>query len=252
MTDYYIGLDLGQANDFSAIAVGEEPVWIGEPPSSPYGLNETAMWPHDRRGWVSVADLVPAQRRHFRALTYAGHRPDRPPLYLRHLERMRHLSYSTVVARVAELLRTAPLAEAETVLLVDYGGVGRGIFDMLEAAALLPIPITITGGNEPHAAADGWNVPKRDLVVATQSMLQDGRLRIASGLEHASTLTKELQDYRVKLSPAGHDSYDARSGQHDDLVLAVSLVCWFRDYYFKHYDAEAERAKRTQPQGAYR
>ena len=249
MTDYYVGLDLGQANDFSAIAVAEEPVWVGEPS----GFDGTAMWPPDRRGWVSGGDLVPAQRRYFRSLTYAGYRPDRPPLYLRHLERMRHLSYSTVVARVAELLRSAPLAEAETVLLVDYGGVGRGIFDMLEAAALEPIGITITGGNEPHAAADGgWNVPKRDLVVATQAMLQDGRLRIASGLEHAPTLTKELQDYRVKLSPAGHDSYDARSGQHDDLVLAVSLVCWFRDYYFKHYDAEAERAKRTQPQGAYR
>lgn len=30
----------------------------------------------------------------------------------------------------------------------------------------------------------------------------------------------------MKISAAGHDSYDAREGAHDDLVLAAALACW--------------------------
>jgi hypothetical protein len=40
------------------------------------------------------------------------------------------------------------------------------------------------------------------------------------------TLINELLSYQVQISDAGHDSYNARSGAHDDLVLAVSLAAW--------------------------
>ncbi len=45
-------------------------------------------------------------------------------------------------------------------------------------------------------------------------------------LADAETLVRELADYRVKISASGHDSYDAREGQHDDLILAVALAAW--------------------------
>jgi hypothetical protein len=248
--DYLVGLDLGQASDFTALAVCEEPVWVGEPPSDTTP-EEGLLWSTVRRGWASIVELLPVQAEHFRRLTYLGHRPSRPPLFVRHLERVRHVSYSNIVAKVAALLRTRPLAAAETLLLVDYGGPGLPVFDQLVQAGLRPVGIGITGGGEVHVSAAGWNVPKRDLVVLTQSMLQDGRLRIASGLEHAATLTRELLDYRVRISATGHDSYDAREGQHDDLVLAVSLACWFRDFYWQHHDLQAERVRRERLQEAW-
>ncbi len=49
---------------------------------------------------------------------------------------------------------------------------------------------------------------------------------IAERLPLARTLTQELADFEVKISPSGHDTYSARSGQHDDLVLAVAIVAW--------------------------
>jgi hypothetical protein len=245
---WYIGVDLGQANDYTALAVAEEPVWIGEPPP----FDREVMWPADRRGWVSASELVPAQVEFFRQRTYSGHRPHRPPLYLRHLERTRHVSYSVVVQKVVDLLNRPPLAGGSYTLLVDSTGVGRAVFDMMTQLDLGPAAITITAGDQVHAVWGGFNVPKRDLITSTQVMLQDGRLRIAAGLEHAATLTKELADYRVKISPAGHDSYEARTGAHDDLVLATSLVCWFRDFYWNAYDHQAERRMRSQPQEVYR
>jgi hypothetical protein len=37
---------------------------------------------------------------------------------------------------------------------------------------------------------------------------------------------RELQAMRVSISPAGHDSYAARVGEHDALVLALDLALW--------------------------
>ena len=36
----------------------------------------------------------------------------------------------------------------------------------------------------------------------------------------------ELQAFRVTLTARGRDTYAARSGEHDDLVLAVALAVW--------------------------
>ena len=60
-----------------------------------------------------------------------------------------------------------------------------------------------------------------------QVLLQSGRLRIARELEHAETLQKELAAFRVKVTAAGNETFEARRERdHDDLVLAVALAAW--------------------------
>jgi hypothetical protein len=78
-------------------------------------------------------------------------------------------------------------------------------------------------------------VPKRDLVAAVQVLLQNGRLKIAPELELAPVLKKELLNFRVKIDPkTAHDSYEHwREGDHDDLVLATALACWYSEYLRK-------------------
>ena len=60
----------------------------------------------------------------------------------------------------------------------------------------------------------------------------------------------------LNFSQSGHDTYNAREGQHDDLILAVSMAYWYRDDISQHYDdaiadqqqraaAEAARAERV-------
>jgi hypothetical protein len=78
--------------------------------------------------------------------------------------------------------------------------------------------------------------------------LQNGRLKVAAGLPEAETLKKELLNFRVKIDPkTAHDSYEHwREGDHDDLVLAVSMACWFRLWYYRHTDpALARHLRRT-------
>lgn len=74
-----------------------------------------------------------------------------------------------------------------------------------------------------------WHVPKRDLVGALMVAFQNHELKISSQLPDAKTLIDELLNFRMKINlKTGHDSYEAwREGAHDDLVLAVALPVWY-------------------------
>ena len=234
--DYCVGVDLGQASDYTAIAVVEEPVWIVER----WAFDLLA----DKTGWVSPADLLPSQVHRARAFNQHYGRPAKPPLHLRHLERMRHVGYPVVIDRVRELLARPPLSTHRTALLVDFGGVGRAVVDQMEQAGLRPYAVTITGGEKVTVLNGGRELrtPKRELIAATQLALQSGRLSIAQDLPDAATLVAELLAFRVKISAAGHDSYEARTGEHDDMVLAASLAVWYREWWNYNMDAAQQAA----------
>src|SRR5262249_24137178 len=73
-----------------------------------------------------------------------------------------------------------------------------------------------------------WRVPKLILVSRVQSLLHSGQLRIHKALPDAPALVAELQDFRCEVSDSGHWTFNARSGKHDDLVLALAIALWRR------------------------
>ncbi len=89
------------------------------------------------------------------------------------------------------------------------------------------VSVTITGGQRVSGGNFAWGVPKRDLVTNLQVLLQSHRLKIAADLPLADALADEMLDFRVRVSDAGHDSWGGRD--HDDLVLALAIACWFGD-----------------------
>jgi hypothetical protein len=165
---------------------------------------------------------------------------------VRHLERYAlNTPYPAMIDHITALMNRPPLA-GRSALVVDATGVGRPVVDALKDAGLKPVAVTITGGGRAALMRGGWHVPKRDLIASAQIALQSRRLVIAEGLPETETLVRELRDYRVEISEAtGHDSYNARSGRHDDLVLATALAVWFRDFYWKNWDRQAERIGKT-------
>jgi hypothetical protein len=134
------------------------------------------------------------------------------------------------------------------VLLVDKTGVGATVLDSFTHAKVGAVAITLHGGSsvtrDPQRA--GFRVPKRDLVTVTQVLLQNGRLKVAASLPEAETLRRELLNFRVKIDPqTAHDSYEHwREGDHDDLVLAVSMGAWFRQWWNRHIDPALARRLR--------
>jgi hypothetical protein len=193
MKKYFVGVDLGQSVDYTAIAVVERA--------------------EEKGAWDPVA--------------YAWRR--KVSMGLRYLERIPlGTPYPDVVARVREVVKTAEL-EGNCQLAVDATGVGRPVVDMMRAAGLGRVlwPVTITGGDTESQSNGFHRVPQRDLIVGVQTILQLGLLQIAAGLEHGPVLVEEMAGMRVRITERGREQYgSSREGTHDDLVFAVALAMW--------------------------
>lgn len=239
---YHVGVDLGQRQDYTAMSIVEDPVWLDDWLAKPHpmlyrvGLEELKdLSP----GWVSPAKLSPSALQELRAINRHEGRPADPTLSVRHLERLPlSTPYPKVVERVRAMLSSPPLAGRSAALVVDATGVGAGVVDMFVHAGLSPVPVTIHGGDKVSYQAPGYRVPKRDLIGAAQVLLQSGRLKIVRALPEAETLRRELSNFRVKIDPrTAHDSYSHwREAEHDDLVLATALAAWFRGWWNAHLD----------------
>lgn len=128
---FYMGVDLGQAQDHSAIAV------------------------------VERAEILNPQRD---PLTWSFHFDSR--FHLRHAERIALGSpYPEVVAHVKELSRRYPLEPKNVTIVVDATGVGAPVVDMMRRGGLgcRVIPVVITGGDMESSDGVRYRVPKVDV-----------------------------------------------------------------------------------------
>jgi hypothetical protein len=138
--------------------------------------------------------------------------------------------YQTICDRILTISDKLP---GVTHLLVDATGVGRPVVEMMQRTKLNPLGIMITSGREANASEIGWNVPKRDLVSALMVMYQSGQIKVAASLQLAPLLAQEMMNFTAKVSNKGTDTYEAhRSGEHDDIVLAMAQAAWYVTKYF--------------------
>ena len=148
-----------------------------------------------------------------------------PPIFrVGHLERLPlGTPYPAIVAHVGRLLTKLP---GHPELVIDFTGVGRPVFDMFVYSGIYPIGVVITGGTTETRDGRICSVPKLDLVSRLQILLHEVRLKILRKLDEAETLVRELLDFRMEYTAAGHMTFNARSGKHDDLVLALAIAVW--------------------------
>jgi hypothetical protein len=177
---YVLGLDFGQANDHSALALLE-------------------------------ADDI------------------RKPSYrLRGLHRFPlGTPYSELPAALADRIAEPPLAR-RIGLALDATGVGTPIVELFrEQFPRLPIyAITITGGNQVTGTPSNPHVPKHHLINTCSVILERQRLEIAQHMRHTNDLRDELQAYQHETTEHGNEIYAPAHGEHDDLVIALSLALW--------------------------
>jgi hypothetical protein len=175
---------------------------------------------------------------------------DRPVYQIGHLARLPlQTSYPSVVAHVGRLL--ARLRDPE--LVIDYTGVGRPVFDMFQIAGMSAIGVSITAGDAVTTEGLVHRVPKLTLISRVQALLHSGQLKIHRALSDAQALVEELQSFRAQVSDSGFWRFGARSGKHDDLVLACAVALWrsagdtmqsrgIFEYYRQQFGTGAERA----------
>jgi hypothetical protein len=151
---------------------------------------------------------------------------------VRHLERHRKKSYSTLVEHLRSIVSRLPDKEIEPLIAVDSTSVGQPIVDMI-AEAKIPgsvYGVTVTGGDAMSRDGKQCRVPRRELVSTVTILLQTGRLRIARELPYAAFLERELKCFRAKITLSDKETEEVwRERDHDDLVLAVSIAAWLRE-----------------------
>src|SRR5215207_8510413 len=218
---YSVGVDLGQANDYTAIAVLERVV---VPPSTAL-FNPVGVSPSNRLvEGETVFDLVYLKR---------------PKL---------GTPYDTIAKRVADLIcELEPEGSfgelGQVTLSVDGTGVGRGVVDMLDSefkrrgTTSKSVPkidfrrVSVTGSQttlkRPTRSDGYWSVPKKDLVFPAVAAFQQGKIRIGKVADR-DALVNELKNYRRTTNIAtGNMAFEPwRESDHDDLLFAVCLALW--------------------------
>jgi hypothetical protein len=202
--DYYVGLDLGQSADYSALAVIQR-VRTYNPQTGKHSvelhLKHLERYPL-KTPYTQIAD-------HVRDLLYA-------------------------VPFIGDIYDGFKIHRARTELVVDKTGVGVAVTDLLTERRLNFIGVTITGLGQKvlRHGSKKYSVPKQDLVSALEVPFHKETLKVAEGLQLWDVLRKELLTFRRKQNTVtAHISYERwRESDHDDLVLAAALACWKATY----------------------
>ena len=146
----------------------------------------------------------------------------KPDIHIRHLERIRlGTSYPEVIERVTAIVETLPGAD----LIVDATGIGRPVIDQMRATGLDPVAVTITSGRFMSFDGNMWRVPKKALLRPLVAASEAGRLKVAKGLRETEAFQRELQAFQRRITARGYSAFGG-VGEHDDLVIAVALICW--------------------------
>ena len=221
MACWTLGLDLGQARDYSALVAAER---------------VQKFWPVDEAATFEYAPDRPLDA------YWQNERLVYDEYHVRHLLRWElGTPYDAVVGDVADLMQ-APEFERRAVLAFDRTGVGGGIADMFTAAYrqgklgdVLPQGYSLTAGYSAKGspggkAASARTIHKGDLVGRLLLLNEADRIRLPLGLPAAEQLQKELRGFTLKQSErTGAVTYEAATqGVHDDFVIALALAVWLR------------------------
>jgi hypothetical protein len=221
--EYFLGIDLGQRADHSAVAVLEEAVWVEDDWGWEFNIpNERTG--EERKlltGWVSPDVMTHHQLLTAKRLNLTCGRPPNPPLRVRFIKRYPLQSpYHDVVDDIRSMLRRPPLSTTDVAAVMDLGAAGTAVLEMFRQAGLQDV------------------VPVFILAQTPQENVRSKRkLEISPILPHARIVEEELRAFTGKVSEAGHDRYEGREREHDDLVLALSLATWYRTYMYRRIEA---------------
>jgi hypothetical protein len=185
---FYVGLDLGQRRDYTALTVIEKlfkPFWGEE--------------------WL-----------------YAGrNEKGTTRLMVRAIERIRLATPYPEIVEWVKAIVTHPELLKRCTLTVDATGVGAPVVDLLRRANmgcnLMPITIVGSSGGNAHYNPITGSIPRSQLLTNLQLMIQQDQLEVAESCAQSNACKQELR--HLKLDGTLH-------GHHDDISIALALAAW--------------------------
>ncbi len=189
--DFIIGVSIGLAQDFTALAVLERFEELT-------GEAKNGRW--------------------LREVRYEAPHLERLPL---------GTGYVEITERLKELIADLP-SHGRLRMLVDRTVCHRPPIDYMRKEGLTVVPVTVMqSGDVQGGGWFGWTVSKREMVSILQLAFLSDRLKIRD-MPEADELTEELQNFRYKApSNVTIDMEAWRETPGDDLVFAMMMPIWF-------------------------
>jgi hypothetical protein len=98
---------------------------------------------------------------------------------------------------------------------------------MFVDAGLDPVRVSIVHGMDTHWKDRRVTVPKATLVSQLVARLHCGELAVHESLKNWAILRRELLNFRPETTRTGVETWNARSGEHDDCVLSLAMAIWY-------------------------
>ena len=189
---YFVGLDFGKLQDYSAVSIVEQ-------------------------------RLAPSGTAHY---------------FVKHIRRfpliLRYIEVAKALKKMDQQLQGYAAAkgkEAVITWICDCTGVGEGVADILEK--VMPesdiVKCYITGGISPTIDFEMREVrlPKSQLISTLVALFDSKRINLTKRSKEIDDMLDELANFEIHVSEeTGRDSYGAKSGTHDDLLVSLALACW--------------------------
>lgn len=192
-TNFVVGVDFGLPHEPPSLAVLERRHYT---PPPPIGLNV-----------LNAPD------------------PTVPEYICRHLDSLPpDASNGTVAQQVQRMLQASDALRGAHVI-VNEGPVGPAVVDLLRRTVATRVWRTaVTNGAKADRSSMPFNVPRRDLLMLLQTLLNEGRCTFARN-RYADALVEQMKTVTIK-PPTTNDELAWREQQHDGLVFAVAMACW--------------------------
>ena len=194
---YFLGLDIGQMQDFSALTLLARRIEVPDP----------LAWDSS----MAYSMYYPVVMRQFDLGT----------------------PYYVIEKEVARIWALPELMVSENWIAVDATGVGSPIVENLRMTHGLPVQsIIITGGETAKQVGDTeYHVGKEHLVTALVDMVQRKRLIIPEGVDAYDVFFNQLEVFGYKVNKStGNVSWEAMKEQvHDDVIISVALALWMAE-----------------------
>jgi hypothetical protein len=125
--------------------------------------------------------------------------------------------------------------------LVVEAGIGlRTVVSMLRRSRLPAQirPVEVKTSAEDTYVGDAWKVGNGSLIETTRQVLQEERMvfdermpaNVLATTPPVRTIYQAILTYPFERATVANDAFAARNGEHDDLVLAVALACWYGEH----------------------
>lgn len=188
-----------------------------------------------------MISLDPAQLHDYSALAVIectpGENSNSSVYRLVSLKRRQHLPYTEIVSWSKKVFlnpkfrKNAQENVTSPAFILDVGGVGKAIQDMLTAEDVKSIGIQLTGGDAVSREDDLYRVSKSFVVGKFLAAWDSVRVLMPSNASFLGIFQNELRAFKGEMSAQGRARFEAEQGEHDDLVMAVAQAVWYGEQY---------------------